>query len=386
MSTMKALFVTAGLLGLTACGGGGGGGNGAPAGFTIPTDYAAVIQTSITGASDIEVVDMEATNWVAVSGNAPSAQTDYDVASYENYFYQIGRSGIDTLTKWGTKNPGVVEWQYSTKASGAASANPHRLVFKDADSGYVIRYGSNTSWVVNLNAKDDSEFKTGELDFSAYDDGDGIPEATNGVVVGDRLYVLMQRVDRNDSWEPRDVSFIAVFDTNTNQEIDLNIDATLGGIPLQTRNGSDLAYVPGLGLVVQSIGSWTNQDYTGIEIVNLADYSTTVVLDKSDGYNNIKSVAVVSETVAYFVSYAAWQDTTVYRINLTNGSVRPDPIAGLSNVDVRSMVVDPNGLLWVGVSDDSNPRIVVVDPYNDEAVDEISLLMNPIGITFTATK
>lgn len=386
MSTMKALFVTAGLLGLTACGGGGGGGNGAPAGFTIPTDYAAVIQTSITGASDIEIVDMEATNWVAVSGNAPSAQTDYDVASYENYFYQIGRSGIDTLTKWDTKNPGVVEWQYSTKASGAASVNPHRLVFKDADSGYVIRYGSNTSWVVNLNAKDDSEFKTGELDFSAYDDGDGIPEATNGVVVGDRLYVLMQRIDRNDSWEPRDVSFIAVFDTNTNQEIDLNIDATLGGIPLQTRNGSDLAYVPGLGLVVQSTGSWSTRDYTGIEVVNLTDYSTTVLIDKSDGYNNIKSVAVVSETVAYFVSYAAWKDTTVYRINLTNGSVRPDPVAGLSNVDVRSMVVDPNGLLWVGVSDDSNPRIVVVDPYNDEAVDEISLLMNPIGITFTATK
>lgn len=386
MSTMKALFVTAGLLGLTACGGGGGGGNGAPAGFTVPTDYAAVIQTSITGASDIEVVDLEATNWVAVSGNAPSAQTDYDVASYENYFYQIGRSGIDTLTKWDTKNPGVVEWQYSTKASGAASANPHRLVFKDVSSGYVIRYGSNTSWVVNLNAKDDSEFKTGELDLSAYDDGDGTPEATNGVVVGDRLYVLMQRIDRNNGWSPTNTSFIAVFDTSTNQEIDLDIDASLGGIPLQTRNGSDLAYVPGLGLVVQSTGSWTTQDYTGIEIVNLTDYSTTVLIDKSDGYNNIKSVAVVSETTAYFVAYDAWKDTSVYRINLTNGNVSSSPVADLAHVDVRSMAVDPNGLLWVGVSDDSNPRIVVVDPYNDEAVAEVSLLMNPIGITFTATK
>lgn len=369
---------------LTACGGGGGGSS-TPR-TVVDTDYAAIVQTVSVdySSSDLEIVDLEASRWQAVSGYASVAASDYVVDAFGEHFYHIGRNNIDAVEKRSIRNPMVTEWEHSVNDAGAASGNPQQLVFKNAGRAYLIRYGTSISWELNLNAGNASELKVGEIDLSAYDDGDGSPEALAGVIQGNRLYVVMQRLDA--TYAPGS-AYIAVFDTDSNTEIDLDVDPVLKGIPLQTRNPQDIQFVDGLGLVVFSSGRYYPQEFTGgIEVVSLTDYSTTVVVDDGGDYGQITRGVIVSNQKGYFVAYAGWENTAVYKFNPSTGVVDAAPLPGLDGVDVRTMELDPEGRLWVGLANDSDPKVRVLNTVDDSLVTEIPTLMNPADIAFTAVQ
>lgn len=381
---MNRYFWVVGLtaFGLVGCGGGSGGGSKQPT-TRVETSNAAVIQTSGSGSSEVAIVDLDASHWIAVEGYYTDTRTDFGIQGRGEHFYRIGRYNIDTLTKVSISNPLLPAWQYSTREEGAGSANPYRLVFKDDSQGYVIRYETPISWQVNLDPVSDSEFKTGEIDLSAYDDGDGTPEAADGVVVGDRLYVVMQRLDRTTTWEPTD-AYIAVFDTTTNTEIDLEIDpAGLGGIPLLTRNPSKLQYVDGLGLVVYSIGSYGASNNGGIEVVDLNDHSTRLLVDDDDLGAKVSGGVILSPTHGYLVGYSGWQNNAVYRFNPSTGEVETEALLGIEGLGVSVLTLDPEGRLWIGVGDSSNPHLAVVDPETDTLITEVTTTRTPVGVAFT---
>src|SRR6185369_3745823 len=71
-------------------------------------------------------------------------------------------------------------------------------------------------------------FVRGEVDLSAFADGDGLPEMDQAVVIGDRLYVTLQLLDRRNFFRPTDRSLIAVVDVTT--------DAVVGSITLAGTN------------------------------------------------------------------------------------------------------------------------------------------------------
>lgn len=372
------------VLALAACGGGGGGSS-TPR-TVVDTDYAAIVQTVSVdySSSDLEIVDLEASRWQAVSGYASVAASDYVVDAFGEHFYHIGRNNIDALEKRSIRNPMVTEWEHSVNEAGAASGNPQQLVFKNAGRAYLIRYNVSVSWELNLNPASAAELKAGEIDLSAYDDGDGSPEAQTGVIQGNRLYVVMQRLDA--TYAPGS-AYIAVFDTATNMEIDLDIDPVLKGIPLQTRNPQDIQFVDGLGLVVFSSGRYYPQEFTGgIEVVSLTDYSTSIVVDDGGDYGQITRGVIVSSQQGYFVAYAGWENTSVYKFNPSTGVVDAAPLAGLDGVDVRAMELDPEGRLWVGLANDSDPKMRVLNTTNDSLVTEIPTQMNPTDIAFTAVQ
>lgn len=374
---------------LAACGGGGGGST--QPRTVVDTDYAAIVQTVAADyqSSDVEVVDLEATVWTAQSGYATIAASDYLIDAFGEHFYHIGRLGIDSVEKRSIRNPLLSEWEYSVNEADAASGNPYQLVFKSAERAYLIRWANPEAWELNLDAGSESALKVSSIDLSPYDDGDGSPEATAGVVVGNRLYVVMQRLDA--SWVPG-TAYIAAFDTGTNQEIDLNVDdSALKGIPLQTRNPQRIHYVEGLGLVVFSVGQYSPKTFNGgIEVVSLTDYSSRLLVDDGDpeegGYGQISNGVVLSAQVGYFVAYAGWGNTAVYRFNPTTGVVADAPLAGLSGVDVRTLELDPEGRLWVALADSSNPRLRVLNTADDSLVTEVPTLRNPVDIAFTAVQ
>lgn len=384
---MNRYFLAVGVVafGLAGCGGGNSGGGSKQPTTRIDTNYAAVIQ-SVSPAydsSNIEIVDLEASNWIAVDGYYTSAQTDFAIQARNEHVYQIGRYNIDTLTKIGISNPTLPIWQYSTKETAAASANPHKLVFASDSNGYVIRYESLESWQVNLGASSDAEFKTGSIDLTPYNDGDGTPEATDGIIIGDHLYVLMQRLDRNNGWEPLHTAFIAVFNTQTNAEIDLDIDPTLGGIPLQTRNPKKLQYVDGFGLVVYSLGSYGATNNGGIEVVDLDNNTTQLLVDDDDIGAKIDNGVIISPTQGYLVAYAGWGDNAVYRFNPTTGDVETDALLDIEGTSISVLTTDPEGRLWIGIADSVNPRLSVVDPDTDTLITDIPTTLNPSGVAFT---
>ena len=127
----------------------------------------------------------------------------------------------DSVSAHSASDPSTVIFETSTNdGTDTASSNPHDLVFVDSQKGYLLRYGSPNVWIVNPSATSASEFKIGEIDLSAYD-ADGVPEATRAVIVGDRMFVFMQRLEL---FAPTLPGVVAVIDTTTDTEIDTGSD------------------------------------------------------------------------------------------------------------------------------------------------------------------
>lgn len=313
--------------------------------------------------------------------------SDITVAAYGSHFYRIEKAFAgNNITKFSTSDPQTPVWQYSTNDAGSAVlSNPHDMIFVNETKAYVLRYGSSTMWIVNPSAETEADFKTGEIDLSAYDSADGVPEMDGGVIVDGKLYITLQRLD---GFAVTQTAYVAVFDTATNEEIDANIPGdTLKGIPLQTRNPTNIVYEPvSNAIFVQGSGSFFPEEYTGgIEKINLDNFSAILVLDDGDAadhpYGLITELAVFSDTVLYFVGYAAFTDNTLYKLDLSTAEVTATAVTSLINGQIAYLTVDDQGLLWV--SDSANATVRIIDPETDTEVDALFTNLNPEKIAFT---
>ena len=115
-----------------------------------------------------------------------------------------------------------------TQFSVGNGANPHDIEIVAPDKAYVTRYDGTA---------------LGEIDLSAFADGDGLPEMAQMALVGERLYVACLLLDRNNGWIPATRGLLAVIDTATDQVID--IDPLAAGVqawPLAS--GNPVSHLP----------------------------------------------------------------------------------------------------------------------------------------------
>jgi hypothetical protein len=332
------------------------------------------------------VISQDDTGALSALNELQPTGSDITIASYGSHFYRIGRAfSGNSITKFSVTDPQTPIWQYSTEDGGAVSSDPHDMVFVSETKAYVLRYGSSVMWIVNPSATTEAEFKIGEIDLSAYDSTDTIPEMDAGVIVGDRLYIILQRLD---NFAVTQESYVAIFDVNTDKEIDAQVSGGgLKGIPIQTRNLTNIVYEPTSNMIfVQGSGSFFPVEYTsGIEKIDLADFSTSLVLDDGTAANHpfglITELAVVSETLLYFVGYDGFTDNTLYKMDLLSGDITATAVPSLLNGQISHLTVDDEGLLWV--SDSVNATVRVIDPLTDTEVEAIFTSLNPIKVVFT---
>ncbi len=277
------------------------------------------------------------------------------------------------------------------------TSNPHGLVFVNSEKAYLFRYGTTKAWIVNPSTTTEGGFKIGELDLSSYADSDGIPEMESGVIVGDKLFIILKRLNRNDNWAPNP-TYVAVFDTTNDTEINtgnVNPGGVLG-IPLDIRNLFGIQYLEENNTIyVQGVGrygsSWfgTDPEYTGgIVSINPDTYETALVLDDGDDanhpYGNISGMAIVSATKGYFVGYEDWGDnSTLYTFNPTTGDIG-GPVPGLEDKSIAGMesgvYFDENNMLWVCNQTDASVDILNT---TDDTIDEsVSTNLNPSKVVF----
>ncbi len=314
--------------------------------------------------------------------------SDITMAAYGNHFYRIEKFlAGNNITKFASSDPQTPIWQYSTNdANSAVLSNPYDMIFVSETKAYVLRYGSSIAWIVNPSAATEAEFKTGELDLSAYADTDGVPEMASGVIVDGKLYITLQRLV---NWAVTQNAYVAIFDVATDTEIDANIAGdSLKGIPLQTRNPGTIVYEPvSKAIFLQGSGSFFPVEYTGgIEKIDLASLTTTVILDDGDAVNNpyglITELAAVSDSILYFVGSVGFgiTDNTLYRLDLTTAEITTTAVSSLINSQIAYLTVDAEGLLWV--SDSANATVRIIDPTTDTEVDALSTNLNPDKIVF----
>lgn len=330
----------------------------------------------------------------SVQENLLPAGSDIKMAAYGEFFYRIARYNGDSITKFAADAPATPIWQFSTMdaADAMVSSNPQSLIFASTSKAYIPRFESTRMWVVNPDTDAQADFKLGEVDLAGYADADGLPEMTQGVVVDGKLFLVLQRVDKDNGWVPG-TAYLVVIDTHTDTEIDTNSpdSGDLKGIPLPIKNPWNIVYKDGK-IYVNGIGGWGGAPpagYSGgIVSVDPSTYAVEMVVDDGDEnehpYGNISGVTVVSATKGYFISYAGWGDNALYSFNPTTGVVAENPIAAFSGgSNITALGVDGTDMLWVASNTFAGGGILTIINPADDSVDQVqSLNLNPQGIAF----
>ncbi len=319
------------------------------------------------------------------------------LSAYAGHFYRIERMNADNVAKFHVSDPETPIWQYSTLDSpDETTGNPGDMVFAGPEKAYILRYGKRTAWVVDPQAQTEAGFKTGVLDLGAYGDQDEIPEMQSGVVVDNKLFILLQRLDRNNEWIPN-TAYVAVFDTNRDVEIDTGKDAAIGvkGIPLPVKNPLAAQYVEADGYIyIQGVGkygsSWSGVPAMydgGVARLDPNTYTVEMVVDDGNEFNHpyglISGMVVVSPSKGYFVGYNGWEDNTVYIFNPATGEIGGS-VPALSNKAIAGMEgglhPDKNGMVWI--CNQTDARIDILNPNSDTIDESVYTSLNPLQVVF----
>lgn len=381
---------------LAGCGSSGGGGNGPVAGENVAV--VATVAADFSG-SDTQLVDLD-NDFETSSGLTPRDQSDYTVARFGAHFYPIGRFQIDTVSKYSFEDPTNRVYEYSTLDDPEdPTSNPADLVFVNERKAYLIRRESDKVWIVDPSAETEAAFKLGELDLSAYRDADenGAPEAVDGVIVDGKLFVVMQRTVDNSPSEPGTSPFVAVFNTETDQEIDTNPDddaANRKGIELNVRNPGSLVFKPGVGLFLAAIGdpfaSFRGEPRRyngGIVRIDTEDFSTELVVDDGPGtsgehpFGSIDELVILDAETAFFSGQEGFRNESLFAFNPSTGAANETPVAGYAGIDIATLAGGPAGNLWVGIGSPDMPRIELLSP-DQQRLETIGLIQNPAAIRF----
>lgn len=353
------------------------------------TQFTPVMAIVATAAADYSsgahsIIDGDASGSFTALNELLPTTSDLGIAAFTDSFYRIEKLyGGNNITRFALNDPQSVVWQYSTNDPGVTvGSNPYDIVFVNASKAYVLRYGSPRAWIVNPSATNETDFKIGELDLSAYGGTDGIPDMGAAVIANGKLFILLQRLE-GPSYQVVNDAYIAVFDIATDQEIDAGISGdNLKGIPLQVRNPTDIIYQADSDkLFVAGSGSFFPVDYSGgIETIDASTYASILVMDDSETYGLVTALVPVSAEVLYFVGYRAYDDNTLYVMDIANNRVAQTKVPALLNGQISDLALDKQGLLWVG--DTAQATVRIIDPANGEEISSVSTSLNPLKIVF----
>lgn len=317
-----------------------------------------------------------------------ASTSDIRARSFGDNYFVLEGFGTNTLTRYALSAPDVATLQVSTNTDTSAESteqsNPHDLVFLNEQKAYLLRYGSGEIWVVNPSANDAAGFLLDTIDLSSYD-ADGVPEMHRGAIIDGRLYVVMQRLAE---FAPSQSAWVAVIDTATDTEIDTLTGGEFAGIELPVRNPLELSVDPATNaLIIAAVGRFAFEGFNeaeftgGVVSVDTTDFSTSLLVDDDETIGQFTNVAVLDATTAYVVNFSSNTENSLLTMDPNTGALG-DPIAGLSGVDIDGLAIGPNGDLWLGVSDQTRPRVVIIDPASNDALAELPLVNNPQNIVF----
>ena len=246
-----------------------------------------------------------------------------------------------------------------TQFSVGNGANPHDIEIVAPDKAYVTRYETTSLLIVN--PQDGAEL--GEIDLSAFADADGLPEVSQIVRVGDRLYLSCQRLDRNGGWGPADTSYLIVVDLATDALVDVDPDVEgVQGIALGAANPNSMAVV-GERIAVGVVVNFGDRS-GGVEIVDTAtNRSLGLVVSEEDLGGDITSMVLVDQNRGYAVVADENFANSVRPFELSSGTVGA-PIENISGGFVPSLAVDGDRLIVADRGSFSDPASAGLKFYN----------------------
>ncbi len=252
----------------------------------------------------------------AVARNVERIHSDAVARVHDGLVYVVNRLGGDNVQAIDPGAGYATRWQCSVENG----SNPHDIAFAAPDKAYVTRYERTSILIVDpTTGADCAAFVRGEIDLSPLADGDGLPEMDQAVVIGDRLFVTLQRLDRRNFFRPTDASLIAVVDVTTDRLVDTirltgtNPFAEFAGLVPDPATGA---------IVLTEVGEFGRLDDGGIERVDPTSLTAEgFFVTEQDLGGNVTDVVLVDDHHAYAILLDETGRSRVVRFDPTTRQV-----------------------------------------------------------------
>jgi hypothetical protein len=252
------------------------------------------------------------------------------------------------------------------QCSTGPGSNPHDVAIVGPHKGYVTRYDERELWIVDPGAPSCAGFLRGTIDLAPYGDADGLPEMDQMTLVGDRLFVSVERLDRSRQFMPAGRSRLVVIDTTA--------DAVVGTVELSGANAfsetSGLVREPGTAkLVIAEAGDIFKTGDGGLERVDPDGLRAEgfFVTERALG-GSITDFVLVSAIKGYAIVFVAGDPPR-------NALVAFDPSRGtltrrllVRDENLPDIALAPDGTLWLADQSLPAPGIRIFDVTADRQV------------------
>ncbi|MCF0216500.1 MAG: hypothetical protein HUK21_08515 [Fibrobacteraceae bacterium] len=256
---------------------------------------------------------------------------DSKIFSVNGNLYVLERYGADNISM--VKN-GKVEFQVSLEDG----ANPSDLVAIDSKEGWLSQEGSTELLKIDL-ATGKTKKNVSLKNFVVK--GNVSPNAVNLEILGDTLFVLMQRLDQFAATLP---GLIAMFNANDGKLLDT--------ISLKTPNPTSMTAYNGQ-LYVSTLGSYNSNYGTdadnkrGIEKISISKKSSELLVTGKDLGAGIYNMAVnPDKNIAYVTVYSEYGNAPLKAIDLESKKI--SAIKGINDAEGGMFFDSQKGLLYVG--------------------------------------
>lgn len=327
-------------------------------GFTLvtTTDFSTGSTSSIDRAAHTSTNDIEPIS--------PDAVARY----FGDFVYVVNRGAagniqmldwtddsFDTIHQWSTGN----------------GSNPHDIYVNDTGTiAYITRYDMTS--VLKMDLTTGATLTT--ISLAAFADADGIPEMDQMFQQNQFLYVLVQRLDRNNFYSPTGASYVVKINMNTDTVVDFSPGIPgLQAIPLfHTNPYSEVVSALNGKLWLSTVGFFGVNDGGLIEISPADPTIQTDILSESVAGGDILDVAKLSATRAYAIVANASFETVLIEFNPANGT-KTDDIYNPHDYVLSDLEIGTD--LMVADRTPTNPGVWFYDMTNNTPI-----LANPLDV------
>jgi len=307
--------------------------------FVLATDFATGTLSSVAfGAPPV------------ASNNVAATCADAVLHHHQGWLYVVERFGCDNIRVLDPANGFSIVRQFSV----GNGANPNDIAVVSPTRAYITRYETADLWIVNPS----TGAYLGSISLAAFADADGIPEMNRLAVRNGRVFVTLQRVDRDRFFSPTDSSQVVVIDVATDTLVDCDPDAPgVQGIILPFQNPTTEIVTDGAGrLVVGCTGAYGVTDGGIVRLDPVALTVEAAEITEAALGGDIVDVAIGSATRGFAVIGDALFNTLCRPYDRASGVAAP-PLYATAGFHLADAEVSDSGVLWLADRTPANPGL-----------------------------
>lgn len=284
------------------------------------------------------------------TNNVAAVCADAVLRHHQGLLYVVERFGCDNVRVLDPANGFSIVRQFSV----GNGSNPNDIAIASPTRAYVTRYERTELWVVNPS----SGAFLGAISLAAFADADGIPEMSRLAVRNGRVFVTVQRVDRDLGFSPTDSSQVVVLDALTGAFVDCDpVAPGVQGIVLPFQNPTTEIVVDDAGrLVIGCTGAYGVADGGVVRIDPVALTVDAIETTEAALGGDIVDVAIGSSTRGFAVIGDASFNTICRPYDRASG-VAAAPVFATAGFHIADAEVSEGGVLWLADRTPANPGV-----------------------------